>query len=193
MESWGLQPSCSAAEPVCTSRFHFIREIWCWRMDAESQYQLPGTPVVSAHFHLFFSFRPPLFWFQISPFNCHHLQLRKSVPLIQTHSYGLRPSVLFNSHTIAVHSFPYFFWCFSFLFFFCVQLISSDLMDEDGRCPADYQSRQMKAETGRQLADVFNQTHLRWIPTAQVCCPIRLNLSPFAVNWSCLPLNRDRI
>lgn len=39
-------------------------------------------------------------------------------------------------------------------------------MDEDGRCPADYQSRQMKAETGRQLADVFNQSHLRWIPTA---------------------------
>lgn len=93
------------------------------------------------------------------------------VPLIQTHSDGLKQPVLFNSHTVAVESFLCFCGVLFWGFFFCVQLISSDLMDEDGRCPADYQSRQLKAETGRQLADVFYQTHLRWIPKHRCVVP----------------------
>lgn len=60
--------------------------------------------------------------------------------------------------------------------FSCVPLISSDLMDEDGRCPADYQSRQMKAEAGRQLAGVFYQTLLRWIPTVSMCVVLYVSI-----------------
>lgn len=60
--------------------------------------------------------------------------------------------------------------------FSCVPLISGDLMDEDGRCPSDYQSRQMKAEAGRQLAGVFYQTHLKWIPTVSVCVVLYVSI-----------------
>lgn len=109
--------SCRAlVQSSCTSRFHFIREIMYWRMDTETQYQILGTAVLAAQLHFVFSFRPPLFWLQISPFNCHHLWLRKSemtVPLIQTHSYGLKPSVFFNSHTVLVDSCGFFVAFFS--------------------------------------------------------------------------------
>lgn len=114
---------------------------------------------------------------------------QKPVPMVSNSLSCFLPTLLFLS---------LFLWSllgvfFLFVFFPSVQLISSDLMDEDGRSPADYQSRQMKAETGRQLSDAFYRTHLRWIPTAPVCCPVRLNLSPLAGNWSCLLLYPDRI
>lgn len=122
-------------------------------------------------------------WHSASPLNYHHLWLKWSemmVPLIQTHSFGMKASVFFNSHAIAVDSCP------SGFFFLSIQLISRHLMDEDSRCPADYQLRQLKAGTGRRLAGVFYQTHLRWIHTASVCCRVRLNLSPFVVKQSFL-------
>lgn len=100
----------TAVTLCCRARVHLaVSSVKCgvggW---TETQHRLLGTPVVSAHFLFVFSFRLPLFWLQISPFSCLHLRLGKSemsVSVIQTHSYGLKQSVLFNSHTVAVNSF----------------------------------------------------------------------------------------
>lgn len=143
-------------------------------MDRATQYRLLGAPVLSAHFQY-------VLVFLTNPFpHFHHLWLNQIGNDGFSHPdtfYWSETVFFFHYHIIAVDSFPWFF------FPPCVPLISSDLMDEDSRCPADYQSCQMKARTGRQLADVFYQTHFRWIHTA--CRHVRLNLSLFAANWNC--------
>lgn len=138
-----------------------------------------------------FSFWQPLFWLQIAPLHCRHLWLNQIRNDGSSHpdTFLWSEMVFFHSHVFAVNFPPGFSWGRGSPP--CVPLISSDLMDEDSRCPTDYQSRQMKAGTGRQLADVFYQTHFRWIHAASVCRHVRLNLSPFALNWSCLLLYWD--
>lgn len=115
------------------------------------------------------------------------------VPLIQTHSDGLKQPVLFNSHTVAVESFLCFcgvlFWGFFFL-------RSVNLKWSNGW------RRQMSGWLSVTSAEGWNRQTARWCllsdtlemdSQASVCCPVRLNLSPFAVNWSCLPLYQDGI
>lgn len=157
----------AAAEPT----FHFICEIRCWRTDTETQNHFLGTPVVLDHFHfstaivLTSNLSFPLSSSTIKKIRSDGSSQLRHIPVVWN---SLIPTPLL--------SIPFCIFVVCVCVFSCVPLISGDLMDEDGRCPADYQSRQMKAEAGRQLAGVFYQTHLRWIPTVSVCVVLYVSI-----------------